>query len=78
LCGYGTPEVETLRFFALEGAKKHQLFLRFHALGYDPQPEASAHGDYCADDSGLVRSRSVLMEERLVDLERIDRKLLKV
>ena len=53
--------------------KECQLFMCFHALGNDPQVQTSAHADHRGHDGRLVRSGGDLTDERLVDLEGIDR-----
>src|ERR1700731_4555316 len=71
-------EIVTLRLVTLVSLKKHELFLRFHALGDDPQLEASAHADHRGHDGRLVGGGGNLTDKRLVDFEGIDRKLSEV
>jgi hypothetical protein len=59
----------------LAGLKKRQLFLRFYALGNDPQLQASAHTDDCGHNGRIVGSGGDLTDKRLVDLQGIDREL---
>lgn len=71
----GTAEIISLRFVTLVGLQKSQLFLCLHPFGNDSQPQASAHADDRGHDCRLVGSGGDLADERLVDLERIDREL---
>src|ERR1700674_156897 len=72
---YGAAEIVSLNFVTVVSLKKRQLFLRFDTLGDDPQLEASSHADHRGHDGGLVGSGGDLADERLVDLEGVDRKL---
>ena len=54
---YRPAEIVSLRLVTLVSLKKCQLFLRFHALGNDPQLQASAHADHCGHDGRLVGRR---------------------
>ena len=47
-------EIVPLRLVTLVSLKKCQLFLRFHALGNDPQLQASAHADHRGHDGRIV------------------------
>jgi hypothetical protein len=61
-----SAKIVPLCFVTLVSLKKHQLFLRFHALSNDPQLQASAHADHCGHDGRLVGGGGDLTDERLV------------
>ena len=68
-------EIEPLPFAALLRAKERVLFQRLDALGDDAVSEAPAHADHRAHDRRPAGGRRDLMDERLINLEDIDRKL---
>jgi len=57
------------------GLKKRELLPRFHAFRDDAMPEALAHADDGADDGGARWIGADLVDERLIDLQHVDRKL---
>ena len=52
-------EIVSLRLVTLVGPQKTEFLLRFHALGNDPQLQASAHADHRGDD--VVSSAAVVI-----------------
>ena len=70
----GSAEEIALPFGTLQGLQKGELRLRFYAFGDDLQLEAAAQGDDGGDDDGFVRVAIDILNKRLVNLERIDRK----
>src|SRR6202044_2753108 len=78
LCRNGRREVEALSFRALPGLQELQLIPGLYPLGDHAHVQAPAHIDDGADDAGVVRIAGYVADERLVDLQRIDRKPLHV
>src|ERR1700733_2445846 len=75
---YGATEIEPLRLVALVRAKKPQLLERLDPLRDHAQLEALRHADHGGDDAGILARRRDLGDERLIDLERVDRKFLEI
>src|ERR1700722_19986671 len=67
-------EVEPLGLVALVGAEKFEFFKGFHAPGDHPQLETASHADPSGYNDGVVTCGTDLANERLIDLEGIDRK----
>ena len=49
--------------------KKFEFGLGLDTFGDDAKVEAAAHADHGGDDGSIVRLRSDLANERLIDLE---------
>ena len=71
-------EVITLALGAKLRTQVGELPMRLDTLCHDPQFEAFAHGDDGIHQQGFLRIILDILYERLVDLERIDRKTLQV
>ncbi len=70
----GAAEVVTLSFDAGMGLQEGELLSRFNTLSHHPLFETLADRNNGGDDNGFLGSAADVVDERLVDLERIDRK----
>jgi hypothetical protein len=79
LSRYRPAEIIALPLVTLFRLKKGQLFRRFDALRNDPQLEAPAHANHGGHNARIAAAIAIYApDERLVDLESIDRELQKV
>ena len=69
-------EKQTLRVRAIVALQERQLFFRFDAFGNDVQVQPLAHVNDRADNRCIVGVDREVLDERFVDLECVDRKLL--
>jgi len=60
------------------GLQERQFFRGLHPLGNDAEPEASAQADHRADRIVFAGDNGHLANERLIDLEGVDRKFLEI
>src|SRR5580692_5532312 len=73
---HGIAEQASLGIVAAMLAQEFQLLARFHAFRDHLEIETLSHVDDGADDRGVVRVHGDIADERLVDLQGTDRKLL--
>src|ERR1700733_1018531 len=73
-----SAEIVSLRLVTLVSLKKGEFCFGFYALGNQSQLKASAHADHRGHNDRLVVRAGDLTDERLVDLQGIDRKLRKI
>src|SRR5580658_7642982 len=73
-----SAEVVALSLVAPVSLKELQFCFCFHTFGDNAQPQASAHADDGSHDAGLIWLSRDLLDERLINLEGVDRKLPKV
>src|SRR5580700_10684259 len=76
--GTGRLKVISLGLVAFMSLEECQFIFGFHAFRDHPQVQGATHTDDRRHDGGVVRSRSDLANEGLVDLQGIDRKLSKI
>src|SRR6202041_3963383 len=68
-------EIVSLRLITLAGLKECQFFVRLDALGNNPEAETCAHPYNRSHNRCLGRGNRDLTDERLIDLQRINREL---
>src|SRR5688572_18843714 len=76
LGAHGIAEQEALYIGAVESLQETELLFRLDALGNDIHLEATSHVNDSADDRCIVGVHGDIANERLVDLQSADRKLL--
>ena len=70
--------METLRQPARQRAQEGGLLLGLHALGGDAQVQPAGHRDDGGDDGRIVGIMAQVLDERAVDLQRVDGEALQV
>ena len=76
--GQRLAEVIALRFVAAQQLEEGELLRGFHPFRNHLEPEAVRHGDDRGDDRRVVGIGADIPDERLVDLQLVDRKALEI